>query len=433
MIQISSFSELQAALSRGEKAIELGRTITALHSIILPAGVTLTGAKQEDGTLPMVIFINTDGFGATKDNTISDLTISTPAEKKAVYAAFTDEDAGTLTFTNLHVTGQFSVIMRLGTKKANVVMDHVDVVNADARSFLEQPQKYGVNVLQGAITLYNFNSEKDSLMTVRAENLTVGRRDAPVSGSGIFVAGFGDDGGRMEIERLHTGAVYSVGRLAQGVADYITAAVFVLNGAHAKEVMHDGEIVTYGTNDMVLDAWGEVDDWIVNAPVLSYGPSGIGFVNFGKVKNFDASKSPFVTYGTGARGYNQYDGTVDNIHFKSVTTNGDGSIAIQVSKPIGTLTVDESIETHGSKGNSLVKGVNMELPAIALSVKDGGVIRELNVGKDIATHGDEVVSLNVDKGGEITAATIGGTIRAESDQSKEKDIDTEAKVPENLR
>jgi hypothetical protein len=35
----------------------------------------------------------------------------------------------------------------------------------------------------------------------------------------------------------------------------------------------------YGVNDMVLDTWGTVDQWIAHAPVVSYGPSGIGFVN----------------------------------------------------------------------------------------------------------------------------------------------------------
>jgi hypothetical protein len=30
---------------------------------------------------------------------------------------------------------------------------------------------------------------------------------------------------------------------------------------------------------MVLDTWGTVDQWIAHAPVVSYGPSGIGFVN----------------------------------------------------------------------------------------------------------------------------------------------------------
>lgn len=126
---------------------------------------------------------------------------------------------------------------------------------------------------------------------------------------------------------------------------------------------------------MVLDTWGAMVTGIAHAPVVSYGPSGIGFMNFGSVDNFIA-EAEIVTHGLGARGFNQYDGTVKRIRFRSIETFGDGSIGIQVSKPVGTIEVDEGITTHGSVGNTLVKGVNMELPAEALSVKSGGRRRE---------------------------------------------------------
>lgn len=44
-------------------------------------------------------------------------------------------------------------------------------------------------------------------------------------------------------------------------------------------VEHHGELVTYGVNDMVLDTWGKVEKWVSNFPIVSFGPSGIGFVN----------------------------------------------------------------------------------------------------------------------------------------------------------
>ena len=70
-----------------------------------------------------------------------------------------------------------------------------------------------------------------------------------------------------------------------------------------------------------------------------------------------------VTHGLGARGFNQYDGTIRHIKFDSIETFGDGSIGVQVSKPVGTVVFDKGITTHGSVGNTLVKGVNMPLPA----------------------------------------------------------------------
>lgn len=116
----------------------------------------------------------------------------------------------------------------------------------------------------------------------------------------------------------------------------------------------DGEVITYGINDMVLDVWRTVVNWTSNAPIISYGPSDVGFVNFGTVKYFTVNVS-LQTYGLGPRGYNQYDGTVGNISFKSIETFSNVSVGIQISKKIGNLTVHENLTTHGSLGSSLVK------------------------------------------------------------------------------
>ena len=229
-------------------------------------------------------------------------------------------------------------------------------------------------------------------------------------GSGIFVSGFGDKSGAVHLSRLTTGSVHSTGMLPYGTADIITGGVFIVYGVEADLVEHFGEVVTYGVNDMVLDTWGTVHRWIAHAPVVSYGPSGIGFVNFGTVDEFVA-EAPVMTYGLGARGFNQYDGTVRNIRFKSIETFGDGSIGIQVSKPVGTILVDEGIVTHGSVGNTLVKGVIMALPAEAFSVKPGGVVEKLIVGGNVETHGDGAAAYEV-TGGKVVAIDIRGEVIA---------------------
>jgi len=250
-------------------------------------------------------------------------------------------------------------------------VDKLHIAACDCRRYSEQPQKYGVNVYQGALTVYNFNGDP--------------------------------------------GAVYSNGMLPYGTADIITAAIFIVYGVRAKRVEHFGEIVTYGVNDMVLDTWGTVENWIAHAPVISYGPSGIGFVNFGTVENFVAERE-VVTHGLGARGFNQYDGTVRRIRFDSIETFGDGSIGVQVSKPVGTIVVDKGITTHGSIGNTLVKGVNVLLPAAAFSVKPGGVVDRLEVGGDLVTHGAKVTTYAVE-GGKVNAIDIKGRVLAHGAES----------------
>ena len=350
MAKITSFSELQQAISKNEKDLVIQCSILCYHSFVLPENAALRG---ETGKNVMLCFNNGDGVGLSVANTIKDINIQTASDRKAVYLSSSNEDLGSYRFENLTLTGQFSFIARTGVLSADI--------------------------------------------TVLAENICIGRTNAPVIGSGIFIAGAGDRGGKTIVSRLHTGAVHSTGMLPFGVADMITAGIFIVNGCQAKEIVHDGEIVTYGVNDMVLDTWGEVESWTCNAPVISYGPSGVGFVNFGIVGKFIAN-APLETYGLGARGYNQYDGTVEDASFHSVTTYGDGSVGVQISKAIGKLTVLNDITTYGSIGNSLVKGVNVQLPAVALSIKPGGEVQQIEIKGSVVTHGDKVISYEVNEG-----------------------------------
>jgi hypothetical protein len=405
---IDSFADLMKALAQLEPCnLQLATSILSPYSITLPPGFSLTGRDKDSCILS---FCNGDGIGLTADNRVENLTVMTTPAARAIYTQTGLPDMGSITLSDLAVTGQVSIIIRGGTGKLNLSVDKLHIAACDCRRYSEQPQKYGVNVYQGALTVYNFNGDPDSTIHAALTNITAGSRNAPVIGSGIFVSGFSDNGGWVQLDKLTTGAVYSNGMQPYGTADIITAGIFVVYGVKARLVEHFGEIVTYGVNDMVLDTWGTVENWLAHAPVVSYGPSGIGFVNFGTVNNFVAEKE-IVTHGLGARGFNQYDGTVRNIRFDSIETFGNGSIGIQVSKPVGTIIVEKGITTHGSVGSTLVKGVNMLLPAEAFSVKPGGVVDKLVVGGDLITHGANVTTYAVE-GGEVNAIDIKGQVLA---------------------
>lgn len=417
MKYVDNFNDLKKSLNSNKKIL-ISKNIRCDHSIILPEGVEVIGIENRKESYPLLSFYNSDGIGLTKNNKISNLNISVFQDKKALFNTSNDEDLGTFELSNLTLTGQLSFVTKGDFLRCHIVLSDIDIVSCNAVFYLEQPQKYGVNVLQGALTVYNLSSHNDSCITLMAKNITVGRPNAPVIGSGIFIAGFGDIGGTVNVAELQTFDVHSTGNIPHGVADIITAGVFISTGAHAQSITHDGEIVTYGVNDMVLDAWGKVDVWISNKPIISYGPSGVGFVNFGIVDTFIVN-AELETHGLGARGYNQYDGTVNYIKFKSITTYGNGSVGIQVSKVIGDLIVDESVKTYGSIGTSLVKGVNVQLPANAISIKDGGKIANLTIGGNIETHGDSVTSFESPQGA-IDQYTVGGKIEAFGHHSKKQ-------------
>ena len=224
-------------------------------------------------------------------------------------------------------------------------------------------------------------------------------------GSGIFVAGT-PDGGRLLVSRLQTGAVWSDGGIAPGTADRIAGGVFTVSGARVGLVHCLGPVTTYGPNDMVLDNWGQVDRWVADDPVTSYGPNAIGFVNFGPINVLQVN-APIETFGGEACSFNVYAGTVGEAVFDRIVTHGDGAVGIQLSQPVGSITVKRGIETFGAMGPSLVKGVVIQLPAVALSIKPGSSARRIAVTGGLRTSGPtidalqlhgEVLSLSVEDG-----------------------------------
>lgn len=81
-----------------------------------------------------------------------------------------------------------------------------------------------------------------------------------------------------------------------------------------------------------------------------------------------------------------------------------------MSKPLGALRVAGDVSTTGGTGLSLVKGVQVTLQAIALSVKPGGVVDRLEIGGALKTSGDDVVTLEL--AGEVHECEIRGGVEA---------------------
>ncbi|MHA6692786.1 hypothetical protein [Devosia sp. A449] len=177
-------------------------------------------------------------------------------------------------------------------------------------------------------------------------------------------------GGTIELTLLTTGDVHADGGIPKGTSNLITGGVFVGSGVHAQSIVNQGPTTTYGPNDMVLDNWGKIDSWVAQAAVTSHGSSGIGFVNFGDIDTLKI-QAPIQTHGMGARGFNLYDGSLQHAVFESITTYGDGAIGVQLSKPFGTIVVEQDIRTKGGEGDSLVRGKLVHLKAHALSLKPG--------------------------------------------------------------
>ena len=288
-------------------------------------------------------------------------------------------------------------------------MDGLHIAAADVRSRPDRPKGYGVEVLQGAFTLWNMQADAAVTITADLAGLSAGSEGAPVIGSGIFVSGAGFEGGQLHASRVETGVIHSDGKIPPGTPDRITGGVFTVYGVNAEIVRNRGPVTTYGPNDMVLDNWGTVERWVAHEKITSFGPSGIGFVNFGRVAHLRVD-APIETFGQGARGFNVYTGTVDLAEFDRVITRADGAVGIQISQPVGRVHVRRGIETFGGTGQSLVKGVVVTLSAVALSIKPGGSAQGIVVEGGIRTHGAAVSPIEMQ--GSVDALSISGGLTA---------------------
>ena len=375
-------------------------------SVRLSPGQSLRGEGDRTG---ITFADDTDGLQLSSDNRVHSIHLQASPNKRAIFNDTAMSSLGRIELRGVTTTGRVQILARDKVRGGHIDVKGLDIISADARGESERPHGYGVYVLHGAFTLWNMQADDDVVISADLVGLSAGRDGAPVRGSGIFVSGAGDKGGRLNVRRLETEAVYSDGGIAPGTPDQITGGVFTVYGAHVDVVRNRGPVTTYGVNDMVLDNWGVVDRWTAEDKITSHGPSGIGFVNFGIVHELKVN-AVIETFGQGARGFNVYSGTVNLAEFDRVVTHADGAVGIQISKPIGRLVVRRGIETFGGAGQSLVKGVVMMLSAIALSIKPGGSAREIEIAGGIKTNGAGVAP--IEQHGAIDSLRVTGGLVA---------------------
>jgi hypothetical protein len=389
---VSTTEALVAAVSDGAvKTITVTQDLASVPTLRLAPGQVLRGGEPA----PTIRFrAGQDGIQLSSDNIVSGLQLDCDPASRAVFNDTSLGSLGRLELRSLVIKGVVQILARDKVRGGHVEAHDVHIEAGDARDFSERPRGYGVEVIPGAFTLWNQQAEQSVAITSDLTGLSAGSAGKPVRGSGIFVGGAGDAGGRLLAARLETGAVYSDGGIAPGTPDRITGGVFVVYGGFVDHVRNLGPVTTYGANDMVLDNWGTVDRWTASDKITSYGPSGIGFVNFGSINRLEVN-STIETFGKGARGFNVYAGTVGAADFDRVVTHADGAVGVQVSQPVGEIKVHRGIETYGGIGESLVKGVVMNLAATALSIKPGGSVDRIEVRGGLVTHGESVEAIEL--------------------------------------
>jgi hypothetical protein len=394
---------LDAADNPAVKKIVVAMDLSEVPGIRLAPGVGLRGQTSARPTLRFAQGV--DGICLSSDNVVADLDLFASDGRCAIWNDESVGGLGTLVVRRVNTTGRVRILARGNVRRGHVVVEELNIASADTRAEKDRPHGYGVDVLQGAFTLWNMQTDESVVITADLIDLSVGRLSAPVAGSGIFVSGAGETGGSLEVQHLRTKAVYNDGRIEPGASGLISGGVFVVYGARVDLVENAGPVSTYGPNDMALDNWGLVDRWISRDKVTTFGPSGVGFVNFGTIGKL-VVEAPIETFGQGARGFNVYTGTIGTADFDRIVTHADGAVGVQISQPVGTLNFRRGIETFGAFGDSLVKGVVMKFPATPLSIKPGGSAESIRIQGGLRSHGQGVPPL--EQNGSIMSLQIEG-------------------------
>lgn len=400
---VTSVRQLVAATTNAEiRDIVVRGHLVDAPSLRLAPGQRL---HAEDDRAAIDFAPGADGVQISENNALRGLRLCTAPERRAIFNDTSVEHLGRLALHDLTVTGRVLLLARDAVRGGHVEVSRLDIISADSRGERDRPKSYGVDVLQGAFTLWNLQSDDGVVVSADLRRISAGRNGAPVRGSGVFVSGAGDRGGRLVVSRLETDAIYSDGGIAPGAANQTAAGVFTSYGAHVERVRTRGRVVTYGVNDMVLDNWGSVDRWIVEAKIVSHGTGGIGLVNFGRIDRLRV-RAPIETFGQRARGFSVQAGSVSESEFDRITTHGDGAVGVQISQPIGRLVVRRGIETFGGTGPSLVKGVVATMSAVALSIRPGGSAREIEIDGGLRTNGAGMQP--IEQHGSVESLRIGG-------------------------
>jgi hypothetical protein len=388
--KVRSRADLVAAVHGGARDVRVVGTIEGLESVALQPGTHLAGGR--------LVFAGA-GLLLSADNTISDTVITCPPSEIAIANAGAYTDIGTISLSGVRAHGQVLLTASPSTRFGSFEIDGLTIEEADLRARSERPRGFGVAAMQGALTIWNRNPDPESVLWAEVRDVSVGSDSSPIRGTGVFVGGYADQdagavGGRVMSPGVRTGPIVIDGGIAPGTRDVISGGVFIQAGADVAAVVNRGPVTTLGANDMALDNWGEVKHWVVKARVATRGASGIGFVNFGALTMLDV-RAPIETFGPGARGFNLYDGSLTDATFHSIVTHADGAVGIQIAKPLPNLVVRHGVTTHGGTGTSLVRGEQVQLQAVAISLKPEAAVERLKVGGDVRTTGDQSVSLEL--------------------------------------
>lgn len=413
---INTVDELVAATQdRTARYLILRNDLTDVPSLRLMPFQSLSG--EFDGK-KIIFKPGAEGFCLSKGNELKSLVIQTSPDKRAIFQDQEMESLSVHHLSRITVTGQISFIITDKTKKGRIEASFVHVADAATMQLKERPNRFGVDLIQGAFTVWN-QSENDTELEVDITHFSCGGETRPINGSGLVLCGNEERMGHIRSTVLSCGHIYTKGEIGKGVADLVSAGVAICYQTLVRHMNIYGRITCYGGNEMGIYNWGMIEHGTITDRIETHGANGCGFINAGNLGKLNFMHE-IETFGTGARGFYMFDGAAKDIHFDRIVTHGDAASAIQFNRYIDRISISNGIEVFGNCLNVLFADSVVKASADGISVKHGGTARMIKVTGDITTHGREVRSIYDEAG--IEKLLVSGKVLATGEKSLALDV-----------
>jgi hypothetical protein len=174
--KVSTSKELLAALDNSVTEITVSGTLSGMGSLRLPPGVGLAGGTLVFGARGLVL---------SADNSLEEIDIKCPAQEIAIATEVTQADLGALTLRGVSTVGQVFLVADESIRAGTIFIDGLVINEADLRGRAERPHGYGVDALQGTLTIWNRSPDPDVVLHAEIKAVSAGSEETPIRGSGV--------------------------------------------------------------------------------------------------------------------------------------------------------------------------------------------------------------------------------------------------------
>jgi hypothetical protein len=178
---VSSVDELLAAVRRDTQV----KSITVVEGLLDAPSLRLSRgqALQCGEETPTVRFRSgQDGLQLSTDNLVGGLRLVCDSDRRAVFNDTLVPHLGRIELRDLQVTGVVQILARDRVTGGHIDVHQVHIEAADAREFDTRPQGYCVQVIPGAFTVWNQQSDKAVVISEDIGALEIGRAEAAGGG-----------------------------------------------------------------------------------------------------------------------------------------------------------------------------------------------------------------------------------------------------------